>query len=414
VLEQNQDDLYYQPLLDFSRIQSDSSGLDTFDRYIWQAKQIVRQWLTCIAREPGPLFLLCEQVEDLSIVYPDRIRFIQFKTRDRGSWNVSGMCEHGIESLARTYNNALEFGLSPETKIELWLEGPIGDSSKVQKFVKNPSDADLDTRRQLCNLGVKEHNLDDFLNRLIIRPGQPSRSHIDAVAIREIGALWPALSQGELEYIYQQLLTAASAAQSGEPTPTTIYPHLIRAQSRLHPGTAVVDFSFLPELQQLANQILSRDMITALTPPRAEESNDELLNRISNGSHASLLELKMARSGADSEIIMQAKELRAEMEIQRQLLIASREPSSIDTAFSNLSKRILVTAKATARRVDMLGASNPTAASRPATAIASELLSHPANLANCDRERIFESDGHILYGYLCHLSDQCDFEWRHT
>jgi hypothetical protein len=70
-----------------AQVDADPTGVDTFRRFLWQAKQAVRLWLTCLSERGGPLFLVCEHVEDLTLVYADRIRFLQLKTRDRGSWS---------------------------------------------------------------------------------------------------------------------------------------------------------------------------------------------------------------------------------------------------------------------------------------------------------------------------------------
>ena len=135
-----------------------------------------------------------------------------------------------------------------------------------------------------------------------------------------------------------------------------------------------------------------------------------MLARMAAGGSTSRLELKMQRAGASSKTIERAKELRAEMEVQRQLMMASRE--SAGPELDKLAGRLLTMAEATARRIALSAASTPAAAVRSAEAITDDLLSRPQDLAYCDRTRIFEQDSELLYGYLGHLSDLCRFTWR--
>jgi Cap4 dsDNA endonuclease len=91
--KRQQPDRGLEMLMKVAEAESDPTGLDTFARYVWQAKQAVRQWLTCLSERDGPLFVACEQVDDLTLIYSNRVRFVQLKTRDRGSWSAAAMCE---------------------------------------------------------------------------------------------------------------------------------------------------------------------------------------------------------------------------------------------------------------------------------------------------------------------------------
>ena len=178
-----------------AKVQSDTTGLDTFQRYLWQAKQAVRLWLTCLSDADGPLFLVCEQVEDLALVYMDRVRFLQLKTRDRGSWSANSMCDRGIDALVRSCVAARNAGIHTVATFELWLEGPISDAETTVMFSAKPADASVTIRNKIIRLGMKRAWIDDFLERLMIYPDQPTRAHIDAKAACELGAIWPRLSQ---------------------------------------------------------------------------------------------------------------------------------------------------------------------------------------------------------------------------
>jgi hypothetical protein len=222
--------------------------------------------------------------------------------------------------------------------------------------------------------------------------------------------MWPMLSRPELDAVYERLLMAVTAAQAATPTPATIQSHLIAAQPYIcrdlptsdEPGGAVID--------PFRSQVLSHSMLLGLTPPRPGEPVDQLLNRISKGSTASMLELKMRTAGAPAETILQVKGLRAEMEVERQLLLASREGA--EAHLDQLADRVLSMANATAARIKFSAASNPAAAARPAEAITVDLLSRPGDLAQCDQKSLFGGNAQLIFGYLGHLSDECRFPWR--
>jgi hypothetical protein len=393
-----------------AQVDGDTTGVETFARFVWQAKQAVRQWLTCLSERSGPLFAVCEQVEDLVLVYGECVRFLQLKTRDRGSWSALAMCDRGIEALVRSYRAARAAGLHELATFELWLEGPISDAADTVAFAHSPANASKTVQSKILGHGLERAWLVDFLERLVIRHDQPTRAHIDAKAMWELGALWPALSRPELDLVYERLLTAVTAAQGAAAVPATVQAHLAAARPHIGrhlpepnaPGGAAID--------PIRNQVLSQAALLALTPPLPGESSGQLLARISAGSAASLLELKMTAAGAGVQTIRRAQELRADMEVQRQLLMASRQSAEAD--LEHLANRVLTMAQATATKISLSAASSPAAAARPAEAIAADLLSRPSDLGHCDRGSILDRDGQLIYGYLGHLSDMCRFAWR--
>lgn len=108
----------------FTGLASDPTGIDTFERYVWQAKLAIRSWLGVLA-ESGVLAVVCEHVEDLAIVETSGYRFAQLKTRDKGSWSAARICEsgHAIEKLVASYKLAEEAGILSQSRFEVWLEG---------------------------------------------------------------------------------------------------------------------------------------------------------------------------------------------------------------------------------------------------------------------------------------------------
>ncbi|MCE0763377.1 dsDNA nuclease domain-containing protein [Pseudonocardia kujensis] len=390
------------PLEALVKIESDQTGALTFERYLWQAKQAVRQWLSCISDAEAAEHVMCEHVEDIAVVYSNRVRFLQLKTRDKGSWSASAMCSSGLDSLVRSYNTICEAGLADISTYELWLEGPIASNAETVKFVRSCSEASLETRKKLTKLGVKKSHLDDFLKRLTIHPDQPPRAHIDAKIIYELGAIWPAMSQPELSNLYARLLNIATYAQSADMSIPLA--HAIRDGQRTsstQPGNSC---------EEIERRTLSREMLAAVTPPLAHVTTDDLIARISAGLGASLLELKLQASGATPETIESMKALRADMEIERQLLLASGDNEAHELDL--LAKRLLVLAESTARRLSIASHANPSISSRPAEAIVAELQSRPTELAHVDRKSLFDKDDRLVLGFLAHLSDECRFGWR--
>jgi hypothetical protein len=218
------------------------------------------------------------------------------------------------------------------------------------------------------------------------------------------------LSRPELDRIYERLLIAVTAAQAAMSMSATIQSCLISAQSYIgrdlpnsgEPGGAEID--------PIRSQILTHAMLHASTPPLPGESVDQLLNRISNGSSASMLELKMRTAGAQPEAIRWVQGLRADMEVARQLLLTSRE--NADTELEDLAEQLLSMANATAGRIKFSAVSSPSAAARPAGAIMADLLSRPSDLTQCDQKSIFAGNAQLIFGYLGHLSDECRFRWQ--
>ena len=165
-------------------------------------------------------------------------------------------------------------------------------------------------------------------------------------------------------------------------------------------------------IEPIHNQTLSRGMLTALTPPLPGERQHQLLARMAAGSASSLLELKMRAAGASVTLIEDVQALRADMEVQRQLLLASRD--SAETDLEELARRVLRMAHATSARINLSAVGNPVAAGRPAEAVAADLRSRPHDFAHCDRKQLLHQDEELLFGYLGHLSDLCRFDWGLT
>ncbi|WDP98632.1 dsDNA nuclease domain-containing protein [Micromonospora chalcea] len=393
-----------------AKVTNDPTGLETFARYVWQAKQVVRQWLTCLREQDGPAFAVCEQIEDLALVHSDKVRLIQLKTRDKGSWSVVAMCESGLDALVRSYVNARKAKCHELYSYELWLEGTTAPKADTASFVRDPTTASNDVRARLVAHGLIRAWVDDFLQRLVIEPGQPTQMYIDKVAMWEMSALWPALSHQEVQHLYERLLSAASAAQTGGAgQPASIQAILAAALPHVSHDLPRPGEPGWSDIEPIHNQTLSRSMLTSLTPPLPGERQHRLLARMANGSATSLMELKMRAAGASTTLIEDVQELRATMEVERQLLLASRD--NAESELEDLARRVLRMAQATSTRIKLSAVGNPVAAGRPAEAIAADLRARPHDLAQCDRKPLLHQDEELIFGYLGHLSDLCRFDW---
>lgn len=385
---------------------TDTSGIDTFNRYVWQAKLALILWLTCLKDRSYPVAVVCERIDDVVVLYEDRLRFIQLKTRDRGSWSAIKICTegYGIDALVRSYLAARSVKVHDVSVFELWLEGPMASAKQTANFFTDPRTAPTDLRNRIVALGLPKAQVSDFLKRLVIVPNQPARAYIDSVILQNIGALWPSLTSPEMQDLFDSLIALVAAAQGG---------HVTLGHKRFldEVSTAGDDQEFdarcVSAIAALGVQTLTRDQLRTATPPLPTESDDELLQRLAAGTSATALELKMRRAGVMEGHIQTAQNLRATAEFKRQTLLAASEENA--DALDRLSNRLLTYASAVASRGVLLAAGNPAMASRPGQYIMDEILSSPSDVIALDGNEFFDRDTSMLFGLICQLSDECKF-----
>ncbi|TWE13174.1 dsDNA nuclease domain-containing protein [Rudaeicoccus suwonensis] len=380
----------------FTGLASDPTGIDTFERYVWQAKLAIRSWLGVLA-ESGVLAVVCEHVEDLAIVETSGYRFAQLKTRDKGSWSAARICEsgHAIEKLVASYKLAEEAGILSQSRFEVWLEGPPSEQKATSDFFSNPSSASDDIKKKIRAFGLAGAKLTDFLQRLSIHCQQPARPTVDAVIIRLIGAIWPGQSMQQVERLYESLLQAAVAAQSSSATPQSVRAAMQSARS------VPAD----PDVWgEIAAQTLSAHQLRALCPPLAADTDQDLLARAAAGE-ASVLELKLIRAGASEETVKSALLARAEANVAATGARASGAMTAENEVA--LDTRLL----AAAGSIASLAESNGLTIQRPAEQIFHTLMSGVANTAALDVDGLYNRDHRLVIGHLCGVSDQCRFAW---
>ena len=380
----------------FTRLPSDPTGTLTFQRFVWQAKLAVRAWLRVFAGV-GTIAVVCEHVEDLAIVEATGFRFAQLKTRDKGSWSAAKICEsgHAIERLVASYKLADEAGIVGLSHFEVWLEGPPSEQKSTTTFFADPTSATEDIEKKIRGFGITGAKQTDFLKRLTIRCHQPARQSIDAVNIRLVGAVWPALSMQQVEKLYETLLQAAEAAQSASEPPASVRSAMHGA--RVNPGaTGAWD--------PIARQSLTEQQLRSLCPPLPAATDQNLLARAAAGE-ATVLELKLVRAGASDATVRAALLARAEADVAATSARASG--SMTETSENALDSRLLDSANSLAS----LAASNGSTFQRPAEHIFHSFMSNVANTAALDVDSLYNRDHRLVVGHLCSVSDQCRFGW---
>lgn len=380
----------------FAEMTGDDTGAVTFERFRWQAKLAVRAWLGTLA-SGGVVAVVCEHVEDLAFIEVAGFCFAQLKTRDKGSWSVAKICaeDHAVDRLAASYLLAETAGIVSHSRFEVWLEGAPSEAKETTDFFKDPKSATAGIKRKIREFGLQGAQVDDFLSRLSVHCHQPARPSIDAVVIRLIGAIWPALTLHQAERLYESLLRAAEAAQGATATPPSI---------REVMSAALADLSNSELLQPIASKCLTVTQARALCPPLPTDTDQDLLNRAATGE-ASLLELKMVRAGASDDTIQSALLARADAEVAATQGRASGSMTEeLEEAFDS---RLLASAHSVAAAAAAAGV----ALSRPGEYVYHTLMGSPANTAALDIDGFYRRDPRLVVGHLCGVSDQCRYGW---
>ena len=383
----------------------DPTGAITLARYRYQTKITVNVWLTCLLPD-GPVAVACERVEDQVVIHQMSLRFQQVKTRDRGVWTPAKVCEDGggLDALVRSYRIAREAGHLEIASFELLLEGPSTDRRDGAAFFANPTTASVNVRRRLRDHQLPDECVDDFLTRLRLHPGRPSRDTIDGVNILALVCLFPDQSSHTILTTYTTLLEVAGAAQAGD-TNLTRAPWLevITAfDIRSDPAPA------------FGLQVLTRERLLQLLPPLPHAdltSRQALLHRMAEtDTSLSGLEVKMISAGARPDTVMEAKTKRALAEVQRQQALAASDEGA--ARLDQLAEDVLTFAKAVATSVKLAAVGNPAMAARPAEAVFAQLALRITDLRALDVHGIFVSEPYGMFGFLCQLSAECRFPWR--
>lgn len=381
----------------FAALSSDPTGIHTFERYLWQTKLAVLTWLSSLG-PTGPVAIVAEHVEDLTIVEIDCFRFAQLKTRNRGSWGAMRLCgkDHAISRLVASYKEAESAGILELSRFEVWLEGPPAADSKTKTFFADPTKAHADIKAKIRLLGLQGATLADFLKRLSIHCHRPSRATVDAVAIRAIGAAWPHMPFQQCHNLYEQLLGIAESAQTASEPPAVVRAAITAGR---------IDPADLSSWAPIEKQVMLSQHLAALCPPLPSATNPELLQRAAT-SQMSLLELKLVRAGATPDTVADAIQVRAAADVARTRATSAGLANEAEMA--NLDDRILRLGGSVAKLAKL----DATSAPAPAEYIFNSLMSRP-DIGLTDVYKVYDGDYQLVVGRLCGLSDECKFGWGH-
>ena len=379
----------------------DTTGTETLERYMYQCKVAVQRWLGTLILDVE-CHIVCEFVDDVTLVTGREIKFAQVKTRDRGAWTASRVQKSGggLDALIRSYNLAKAAGYFALVRLELILEGPAGPDQDTRSFFDNPLDATERQRKKLMELGLQIADTDDFLSRLTITPQYHARQSIDAVSLRMLMAIAPGHS-ATIETTYDLLLQRVIAAHLG-----------LAAQANPDSPMVLQPRVGLEAPSVLETHALSRSELLILLPPTPRHAAQQrALLEAANGGALGMtaLEFKLRLAGADERTIGWAKGRRAEASAA----LAGRAALSDETddPFATLRPRLLEHAEGVV--ADIVATASPNAVkNQPANAIWGRLVQQVGTLGGLDSEGVFDRDGSTVLGYLCDLSDQCLFAWR--
>ena len=379
----------------------DTTGTETLQRYIYQCKVAVQRWLGTLAYDTE-CWILCEYVDDITLVTESEITFCQVKTRDRGAWTAPMVLKRGggLDALVRSYNHAKAAGRCDDVRLELILEGPAGPKQNTQTFFANPVDATASQQSKLLALGLQTDDTADFLSRLKITSQYHARQSIDGVTLQMLMAIAPGHSS-TIQAVYDTLLDRALAAQIGLAAQASGEIPLV-LQPQMKPE----------ESSDLEGHALSRSELLGLLPPSPHLAPEQRrLLEAANGGVLGMthLEFKLRVAGGKDKTIDRATSRRA---IASAMLVSRAAlTDETDAPIIELEERLLEYADSVTADVVATAA---TAAVRiqPAEVIWGRLIQQVEALGKLDRNRVFDGDGYKVLGYLCDLSDRCLFAWR--
>lgn len=194
----------------------DESGDSTYSRFKYQAHLAFPFCLDCVFGHGRVVAVVPEHVEDLTIEHADgSMRFIQVKTRDahRGPWRLRDLARRrgALHGLLRSYKATSE----ARATYELFLEGPHARSDAIAKLSSPETRRDQDLIDAVAKgVGLTPDECRDFVSRLRLCSGQPSREQIVAQNMHELLGRYPALPGESLREIYERVVARIDQAMA--------------------------------------------------------------------------------------------------------------------------------------------------------------------------------------------------------
>lgn len=375
----------------------DDSGSDAFQRYAYQAHVAFPFCLSCYF-VGDVVSIYCEHWEDLLVEYVDRLRFTQIKTRDggRGPWRYTHLLEENgaLRSLLRTHLALEEITVDRPIEYDVRLEGAVDSGDREIRRLLVGGDGANDEMCERCatRLEINAATARALLDRVTVRPDQPSRTLIAGRNRDSLRLPGGHLTAGELGEIYESVINLVKRAMEADLL-ADAWP-----QAVLEPASAEELAAQRAQAKRIARELLQPIL------SRLEGGDQPLLEAITDPDRllASALEFKLATAGASPQLVARAKQFRAQAAI-RVAELRGRSLYDVEAVMGDLHLRILDAAESVAETVQI---------ERPAAEVWNQLgLRLSANPSAYDPRGVLSQDHLLLLGEVCQLSDECKFRW---
>jgi hypothetical protein len=283
---------------------SDDSGSETFKRYLYQAEVTFRYCLDC-ALGGDVISVIAEHFEDITLECSTGWRFLQVKTRDpeRGLWKLSDLtAQHGgLRSLLRTHTEMRR--TTAEYTLELHLEGAIAPHDDIQLLL---TEAGRKCAKVIEKVGkalrLEPLPCEEFLYKVRISHSLPSRSTITACNLRLLLRQGHHLLASEIEDLYQRTLQLIESAMAADLLSSDWRTTICQSRSL----AAQANELFLKKRITPEHLRLLRVKLTSIAQPLLKVFTEP------DARPVSPLEEKLIAGGANSDMVVAAKSLRAQ------------------------------------------------------------------------------------------------------
>lgn len=368
----------------------DDSGSDAFERFRYQAMIAVPFCVDC-GLGGRTLSIIAEHIEDVAIQLDDSWRFIQVKTRDlqRGPWRISHLLTDSgaLRSLLRSHR-ALS---GVPCTLEAFLEGPVDRKDPLSRFDDRGSPEFLECVEQIrTKLGLDGGELKSFIERVRVRPNLPHREYVQSYNLDFLGRAAPDVTSADLRSIHQELVEAICAAMAGN-------------QTFVHYPRSVVDPESVPTGSRatVEGKRLTRDRLREMCARLAEKPRPLIARMVAPElGQPSVLEQKLIAGGASQQIVVDAKELRANAAMQKFKLLAI---GGLDDEIEDVRQSLRLRANSQVA----LHEDKP----RPAREIWDGLFQILTQQASAIDPKNHFGRAEFLLGEVCDLADECTTNW---
>ena len=279
-----------------------------------------------------------------------------------------------------------------ERSLEIVLEGAVKQKDGIGLLRAGENRSEL-VPNVMEKLGADSAEAEDFLWRVTLNEGAPYRTDIHAANARLLHLHAPSLTQPELEALHEELLEKIEAAMRSERMGAhwprnVVHPERRSTIMRERRRAKTLDAGRLAGICELLSAA-RRPLLRRFVEPGSRP--------------VSPLTQKLVVGGATEDLIVRARNLKANAEYQR-LERTSQALIDEEALVVDLHERIGTYAD-TAAAIHGLS-------ERPAIGMWSYLLeTFGRDATSIDRNNLVRGDPMLLMGESCILSDECVFDW---